>query len=266
MLLNALLAVAVTVSPATPSPEYELAYSHAVQLQQVQASCMKAAGLQYAPDTIVKSVRTETERKALNGDVKAMRDQRGEDGFGVWSEVGESGPKEHPNDKIVNSLPEPKRKVYQAAQDQCFVKAVKTVLGKDVISKEDYENQLDTALTKSAGELDKDVNLARLSKSYASCIKVKGSDKPTEVAQARRKEIIEARTEMAREQGVATTDEERLLIPKATAAQVKSRLKKEIKAALDDLECGADFYAAYEPRLWKIKQKVYAEFGVPFAW
>ncbi|NJP97484.1 hypothetical protein HCN51_50065 [Nonomuraea sp. FMUSA5-5] len=266
MLVNALLAVAVTVAPAAPPAEYELAYSNAVKLEQVQASCMKAAGLQYLPDNIVKSVRTETERKALNGDVKAMRQLRAEEGFGIWSEVTEAETKEHPNDKIIDSLPAAKLKAYKAAQEQCFVKAVKTVLNKDVASKEDYEKQIDLAITEAEEELNKDVKLAKLSKSFASCLKIKKAAKPTDVAEAKRKEVIEARTEMAEKQGVAGPDQEELLIPKVSEAQVKPLLKKEIKAALDDLECGEDFYAAYEPKAWKLKQKVYAEYGVPFAW
>ncbi|MEW9548372.1 hypothetical protein [Nonomuraea sp. NPDC050783] len=274
MLVNALLAVAVTVAPTAPSAEYELAYSNAVKLEQAQASCMKAAGLQYLPDNIVKSVRTETERKALNGDVKAMRQLRAEEGFGIWSEVKEAETKEHPNDKIVDSLPAAKLKAYKAAQEQCFVKAVKTVLNKDVSSKEDYEQQVDLAIAEAEEELNKDVKLAKLSKSFASCLKIKKAAKPTDVAEAKRKEIIEARTDMAEKQGVTTSDqqrvtaagEEELPLPKVSEAQVKPLLKKEIKAALDDLECGKDFYAAYEPAAWKLKQKVYAEYGVPFAW
>ncbi|MEV0348899.1 hypothetical protein AB0H88_24245 [Nonomuraea sp. NPDC050680] len=47
-------------------------------------------------------------------------------------------------------------------------------------------------------------------------------------------------------------------IPVNTARQY---LNREIKAALDDLECGKDFYAAYLPRNAEIVRRVEREFG-----
>ncbi|MFI7703034.1 hypothetical protein [Nonomuraea sp. NPDC049480] len=47
-------------------------------------------------------------------------------------------------------------------------------------------------------------------------------------------------------------------LPPATARQHANR---EIKAALDDLECGKDFYAAYEPKNREISERVSQMFG-----
>ncbi|MEU1728538.1 hypothetical protein [Nonomuraea sp. NPDC005692] len=46
-----------------------------------------------------------------------------------------------------------------------------------------------------------------------------------------------------------------------TPAQAQPYLAKEIKAALDDLECGKDFYRAYTPKVEAITQRIAEEFG-----
>ncbi|MEU7896204.1 hypothetical protein AB0B45_25530 [Nonomuraea sp. NPDC049152] len=266
LLLNALLVAAVAV---TPSPEYDTAHANAVKLEQAQVSCMKAAGLEYLPADIDKDTRSDADRKALNGDYAAMRAKRAKEGFGVWSwhvyPKSHEG-KDHPNDKIILALPESKHKAYQAAQDKCFVESVKTVLGKDVSSTDDYYTQLDGAYDKLAEtELNGAPNLIKLGGSFATCLKVT-SAKPTDLAERGRKAFLDERTEVAREQGVRAPAQAKIVFPRMTPAQARPYLKKEVKAALEDLECGKDFYAAYAPQAWKLQQKVYAEYGLAFTW
>ncbi|WP_431901204.1 hypothetical protein [Nonomuraea sp. bgisy101] len=266
LLINALLVAAVAV---TPSPEYDTAHANAVKLEQAQLSCMKAAGLEYRPDDIEKATRSDADRRALNGDYAAMRAKRAKEGFGVWSwhvypESHEG--RDHPNNKIVLALPEKEHKAYRAAQDKCFVESVKTVLGKDVDSWEDYAAQHDATYDKLADtELNGSANLVKLGKSFATCLKVTPA-KPTDMAERGRKVFLDERTEVARQQGVRAPANAKIMFPSMTPAQARPYLKKEVKAALEDLACGKDFYAAYAPQAWKLQQKVYAEYGLPFAW
>ncbi|MET9344318.1 hypothetical protein [Nonomuraea sp. NPDC003804] len=266
LVLTALLAAAVAV---TPSPEYDAAHTKAVKLEQAQVSCMKAAGLEYRPLDIEKATRSAADRKALNGDYAAMRAKRATEGFGVWSELvhpERDEDKDHPNNAVVMSLPEKQHKAYQTALDTCFSSSAKTVLGKDVRSLDDYYEQLDSAYDTLAGtELDGAANLVKLGKSFATCLKVDPA-KPTRLAERGRRFFLDERTKVARGQGVSAPAEATSVRPAMTPAQAKPYLDKEIKAALQDLSCGKDFYAAYAPKAWKLQQQVYADYGVPFAW
>ncbi|MEV2272988.1 hypothetical protein [Nonomuraea africana] len=164
------------------------------------------------------------------------------------------------------ALPEDRQKAYQAAENTCFVGAVKSVLGKEVSSLEDYARQLSAAYDeRAAKELDGSANLVKLGSAFATCLKVTAA-KPTDLAERGVKAFVDERTEVARKQGMRAPVKAARLIPSLTPDQARPYLKKEIKAALDDLACGKDFYAAYSPVAWKLQQKVYAEFGMPFAW
>ena len=50
--------------------------------------------------------------------------------------------------------------------------------------------------------------------------------------------------------------------PTLTPEEARPYLNKEIKAALDDLECGKDFYPAYLPKEKAVDQQIYEEFGM----
>ncbi|WP_143078671.1 hypothetical protein [Nonomuraea pusilla] len=50
-------------------------------------------------------------------------------------------------------------------------------------------------------------------------------------------------------------------MPHLAPAMARQYATKEIKAALDDLECGRNFYAAYEPRNKEISERVTQLFG-----
>ncbi|MGP3958214.1 hypothetical protein ACTWPT_19580 [Nonomuraea sp. 3N208] len=49
--------------------------------------------------------------------------------------------------------------------------------------------------------------------------------------------------------------------PRLPVAAAKQYLAKEVKAALDDLECGKDFYATYLPKFRQVENRVSVEFG-----
>ncbi|WP_188189334.1 hypothetical protein [Nonomuraea sp. SYSU D8015] len=52
-----------------------------------------------------------------------------------------------------------------------------------------------------------------------------------------------------------------------TYEEAKPHLGQEIKAALDDLECGGEFYPAYQPRENAIERRTYDRYGTtPFPW
>lgn len=252
------------LAAVSPAPEWQTAHDNATKLEQAQVVCMKEAGLEYRPLKITKATRTETDRKQLNGDYAAMKEHRTKYGFGVWSQhVYPDRGVDHPNDKVVLALPEKEHKSYLAALDRCFAQAAKSVLGKDVTSRDDYAGQLEAAFDK--GALDGDAKLVALGKDFAACLKVPAA-KPTELADRGRKEFLEQRSEVARKQGVRAPVANAILIPAMKPAEAKPYLAKEVAAALADLKCGKDFYAAYQPKAWQLQQKVYAEYGVPYAW
>ncbi|MEV4186201.1 hypothetical protein AB0J28_32715 [Streptosporangium canum] len=49
--------------------------------------------------------------------------------------------------------------------------------------------------------------------------------------------------------------------PGLSPDEARPYLVGEVKAALDDLECGRDFHAAFKPRQQKIHDRVYRKFG-----
>ena len=52
--------------------------------------------------------------------------------------------------------------------------------------------------------------------------------------------------------------------PDLTPYQARPYLAREIKAALDNLECGKDFYALYTPKKRELDLRVRREFGEVF--
>ncbi|MGP3933207.1 hypothetical protein [Nonomuraea sp. KM88] len=266
-----------TAESARPSPTASAAGAkdRKHQFEAAKADCMKQKGFKYVPYVKPEEEPSEEERKRNSGDYQAMRQYRKKYGFGVFSEfvypkeiglsaaMAEAEEYPDPNAKVVASLSQAQMRAYRKAQDACVSQAAKQALGLEIESNIDYFNQ--SGLTKKrllARDLDGDPGLTELATSMATCLKSKGytiSDtKPTALDSRGKRTFQEQATALARKQ----KGDKGSPRPDLTPQQAKPYLTKEIKAALDDLECGKDFYPAYVPRQTTLKQQVDDQFAL----
>ncbi|MFI7416649.1 hypothetical protein [Nonomuraea sp. NPDC049684] len=268
-------AIAVTLlagsfgGPASPPSGDAAAYEKQAQLEAERVACMTERGLEYvaSPETRYKWQPGEQER--LAGDLKALRAYRAKYGFGVWSvnvypkdEVVNPVQQDNPNNKLLMSLSAGELKKWRAADESCFSRAVKEVLGKTVTSQDDYGDQLEEAVRKSLSVLDQDKELVQLGKQFAACLGVNQTE-PAELDGLSHAKIVRQASDVAKKAWKGELPKGKTVIfrPNLKPAQARPYLDKEIKAALKDLECGKDFYPAYSPKAMEITSGVYREFG-----
>ncbi|MFC4015234.1 hypothetical protein ACFOY2_49035 [Nonomuraea purpurea] len=231
------------------------------KVQSLKADCMKQKGFRYVPFVYPGPVGDE--EKALTGDYAAMKAERGKHGFGVFAHYVYRNlakpDKPDPNMDIYNRLSTAQRKPYTAANEACEMQATKQVTGKDVKSFRTLGEQYDQRLTQAkTRELDGDPRLVELGSAMADCLAGKGyrvsSTKPTLLATRGRAEFEKRRAGMADDSGDMSG---------ITADQARPHLGKEIKAALDDLECGRRFYPVFAPKERAVERTINDEFGMP---
>ncbi|MEV0611810.1 hypothetical protein AB0I81_00705 [Nonomuraea sp. NPDC050404] len=245
------------------------------------ATCMKGKGFTYIA-FVAKGKALTPERKAANaGDYAAMKTVRAKYGFGHFAVyiypnefetpmIKPDNPEVNPNWRIQSSLSEQQRKAYASAHNSCYVAAIKMVTGKVVKSAVDHYEQLEKAKTQAKSRaLDGDSVLVEKAVSMADCLRGKGyrapKTNPTAMATRGNDEVRAIVENLARTDDVddSKLGEGQFYEPMLTAAQARPYLTKEIKVALDDLECGKDFYAAYMPKAEEISAKVNQEYGGP---
>lgn len=99
-------------------------------------------------------------------------------------------------------------------------------------------------------EIDGDTRLVKLAGSYGDCLRAKGRpvywDEPSLIERNGRKRFQKELGKLPQE-------------PSPEAA--KPYLDGEIKASLEDLECGRDFYPAFLPKRRQIMERTLQEFG-----
>ncbi|MEW1846948.1 hypothetical protein AB0392_54110 [Nonomuraea angiospora] len=276
-----------TETAAAPSPSAaEAAKDKKHQLEAAKADCMKQKGFKYVAWVRPEQPQSDEDRRRDAGDYQAMRKYREKYGFEIFAEfiypkelnapaAQEEGPNQDPNMKIQGALSEAQLGAYHKAKDTCMVTAGKQVLGVTLKSNIDYYNQI--ALTRkraTAAQLDSDPKLVELAGAMATCLKGKGyavSDAtPTALANRGRDAFIDQQDKLGREQDDTVPDVappakkgqgKQIHMPSLTAEQARPYLAKEIKAALDDLECGKDFYPVFTPRKSAIDAQVKAQFA-----
>ncbi|MFI7709347.1 hypothetical protein [Nonomuraea sp. NPDC049480] len=273
----AVKAVAAVLIAGVMSPGTEAVYEKKAAIEETRVACMKESGFTYLAEPVIKRTWHPGERERLAGDYEALRTYRAKYGFGVWSKAvyprdpvvnPDSG--ENPNNENMMAMSADELKKWRAADDACFSKAVKQHLGMTVTSYwDDYVGKLDAALDRSVAALDKDAQLAQLGERFAKCLGV-SQTKPSVLAELGHSQFTKQRTEVAKKQHkgpLPKAPKGRTLIMWSTMkpAEAKPYLDKEIKAALKDLECGKSFYAAYSPKAWAAKERVYQEFAVDYA-
>jgi hypothetical protein len=250
--------------PGTPT-------ERASQMEAVRGDCMREKGFRYVAYVPPPRRKTTAQAKEEAGDYQAMKRFRQKNGYGVFAfyvypqEYGNPmvppdrplPPDPDPNHKLMASLSKTQFRAYQEADQACLVRAVRTVMGKDVKS---IGDQVDQANAKAAQlksrALDGDPLLVGRAAAMATCLEARGyrigSTRPTAMAGRGPADI---RQEMEQPVGA-------LFEPDLSVEQARPYLAREITDALDDLECGRDFYADFEPRRTAIEARVYAEFGL----
>ncbi|MEV0379294.1 hypothetical protein [Nonomuraea sp. NPDC050643] len=251
------------------------------RFESVKADCMKRQGFKYVAYVKPEEQETEQDRKVASGDYEAMRKHREKYGFGVFSMFvypKELRAPEHmggeavqdPNIKIQTSLSPAQDTAYRKAKDTCVAQAGKQVLGLTLKSNMDYFNSVTLAHRQAkTRELDGDAELAELAGVMASCLKGKGDTvgetKPTVMARLGEDRFMFELDKIGRRQDDKVPDVApprkpgkgmQLHMPDLTPQDARPYLGKEIKAALDDLECGKDFYAIYQPRVSALQQQI----------
>ncbi|MER5320833.1 hypothetical protein [Streptosporangium roseum] len=242
------------------------------QVEAMRADCMKRKGFKYIPNISPPQGARKTFLRQMSGDYAVMREYREKYGFGVFftaaypddPEEGSNQPLPNPNMELWPSLSETQYEAWRAADNVCYAAAFKKFTGKTVISEEDVYKQGGALSLKTRKRLlDGDPRLVELAGDFGGCLKGKGypvtSLKPTALEARGRDTFGKQRTaavDKHRESGAEGIDALRL--PPDAA---RPYLVKEIKAALDDLECGKGFYAEFLPRDKKVQDEIWDRFG-----
>ncbi|OUC97510.1 hypothetical protein [Streptosporangium minutum] len=287
--------VLLTGCAAEPAAPVDLAAPSQDRYRQMEAAigdCMKQKGFKYNPDTAPSGQKTDEETRREAGDYEALRKHREKYGFGIYTGYVYPGDKQaggvdfgkqDPNNPIMMALSRVQLESWRATRDTCYSAAVKEFTGKTVRSESDLYEQAEAARERvQARELDGDARLLDLAAEFGDCLRTKGvkvrSLKPTAVASANetalREEMYALGEKQRTDRGVNLPERIRTLaeeqggtggtvrlLPSLSPGEARPYLAREVKIALDDLECGRDFYAAFKPRQRQIYDRVNREFG-----
>lgn len=263
-------ATSTTASPsasptASASPEDRMR-----KIEVIKAACMKEKGFDYRAAVFMKREATEADRKGHSGDYAAMKEFRQKYGYGVFAMfvypdamgLNMSRAVKDPNADGPKKLEPGQEKAYRAAEDVCSAKAIKQVLNKDVSSMHDFFEQMNSTMERTrTRELNGDPKLVSLAATFGQCMKGKGYKidalNPMAMGQRGRK-LFESQLNKGNEE-----ENGRMIMsgPQMTAEQAKPYLQREIKDAVDDLECGKEFYAVFMPKDQEISERVAKEIG-----
>ncbi|MEU6999579.1 hypothetical protein [Nonomuraea sp. NPDC046570] len=257
--------VAPSPSPAAKSKDNRRA------LQNAKAACMKSKGFKYTP-WVPEFKPTAESRKYDQGDYEAMKKKRSKYGLTVFyryvyteAESGTGSVIPDPNNEYTIALSEAQSVAYEKASDACHVKAAKQVLHRDIKNVDDLYKQADDMYNARVGrELDGDPQLIDLAQTYGDCLKGKGyrvpSVRPSALDVLLWTQFNDQMMALGREQQ-PDAEPGAMPMPSLTPAQARPLLDKEVKAALDDLECGKAFFPVFYPRKFALQATVFGEWG-----
>lgn len=261
--LSLVLATGCSVENAVgkaPSPRPSANPGKRALIESEIAHCMKQKGFKYAPAVRRPRKLTEAQRREASGDYAAMKAHRQKYGFDVFSEFvyPSTVPPFHDewddqaNILIATSLSKTQMTAWIAAFKLCQLKSTGKVLGKDFKHEDDLSDQYGIAEADARERLD--AELAEPAAAFGKCLKKKGykiypSDGAWELSHRGSGEFLEERRK-AYPNG-----------KKPSAAEARPYLNREIKAALDDLECGKNFYPLYLPKEKEMYHQVALEWG-----
>ncbi|MFI6290791.1 hypothetical protein ACIBEJ_04360 [Nonomuraea sp. NPDC050790] len=240
-----------TEAAATPSADQ--AGKHR-QNQAQLATCMKGKGFTYHPIVSMPEL-PDAIKQEMSGDYQGMRKYREKYGFGFAASfvypndgvgrmarrMAEGDEGDDPNAKVISGLPKAQREAYFDAMGACSLEMINKVTGKNLKSMEEASKAQSEMMKQIIGrEIDGDPKLVEMASTFADCLKGKGyrvaSQRPSEIVRSTEEPFMKEFTQLGPGGENVTADEARPL------------LRREIKAALEDLECGKDFYAVYRPK------------------
>ncbi|GAA2370256.1 hypothetical protein [Nonomuraea africana] len=239
------------------------------RMEQIKADCMKQKGFAYI--AFVQPSQPKPDRTTYEG----MRAYRQKYGFGVFAMHvypkdplaggAEADIPENPNDKIMMKLNSTQLASYKKTRETCLRRAAKEVLNKDVTTMDNAVDQLNAASARlEAREIDGDPELVTLAAGFADCLTAKGykvsSTKPEALAK-RGPDAFWAESNTMGDKQFPKGKEGYHYVPMLTPAEARPYLEREVKAALEDLECGKEFYARYAPRKAAVEARVMDEYG-----
>ncbi|MEU0564974.1 hypothetical protein ABZ297_06205 [Nonomuraea sp. NPDC005983] len=250
------------------------------RIEAAKADCLKGKGFTYIPYVDQLSMSDDARKAFFEGDYQALKTRRSKYGFEVFArfvypeemgspEVKPDNAPVNPNFAIRNDLSAAQQKSYDRASRGCEGQAITQVTGKVVKSFEDRAEQVNALIAQTqARELDGDPQIVELASAMADCMTGKGyqiaSTKPTDMSVWGGKKFEAEKTEIAKRDDIPDDDlpKGQYFEPSHLAPAVARRyLDREIKVALDDLECGRGFYAAYVPKAHTLERQVSEQFG-----
>ncbi|MEU4540120.1 hypothetical protein AB0G15_35300 [Streptosporangium sp. NPDC023825] len=240
-------------------------------MEAMRVDCMKREGFRYTADVPVPRVPVPEKIQEETGEYQKIKLYRHKYGFGVFARYlyprlyDEHG-FDTPNGPIFRSLSRTQRAAWHAADAACYGTAFSTLTGRKVTSPSDAFTQISKRSEQLKNDaLDGDARLVELARSFGECLSTRGHEipsfTPTQISQNGRLrfEAEAAKLGAAQNPDAPGTGS---FVPQLTPDQAKPYLEREISAAIEDLECGRDFYARYNPRLREIREQVDREFGV----
>ncbi|WP_283133606.1 hypothetical protein [Rhizohabitans arisaemae] len=240
---------------SSPSNSTEASADKRREIETKRADCMKLKGFKYIayipkpkPDVI----------KAQLGDYAAMKEYRAKYGFDVFavSVFGKAGPAvndadDNPNMQFLKEMSGAQSDAFIKAGGECHVQALNALLGTKFQSQEDIAKESDRIAEQGKRALDADPELVRLAQGYADCLKGKGHRiqdvKPSKVVTAL-SDVITAEFLALLKEKSGDSGQINISGDLVAVEEARPHLAREIKAALEDLECGKEFYAVYGPK------------------
>ncbi|MFE0152939.1 hypothetical protein ACFWY5_37765 [Nonomuraea sp. NPDC059007] len=270
--LTILLVSGSSALPAVPSVAHRPPLSAKQLRESLMADCMKRHRFRYIQDLEAPAPMTEAERGLAEGDYTAMLADREKNGFRIFARFvfpADTGPggvaayRMHPNTEIIRALSRAQARAYFAAQTPCYVWAAETALGRKVTSYEDLDAKLKVAAEAAMQRaLDSDPRLTAGARDYAACLKSKGrpvaDPRPSQITSQVQESLMDQLWELGRRQWPRMRGN---VMPDLSRFEAEPYFREEVRAALDDLECGKDFYPAYQPRANAVYARVNREWG-----
>ncbi|SFK11238.1 hypothetical protein SAMN05216275_117148 [Streptosporangium canum] len=267
---------------APSSPHATASYAGTDVKRQMEAGiadCMKKGGFTYVPYLPPPVKLSAAETQALNGDYEAMKVRRAKYGFEIFAAFvypkefqGPGDPRgkvpADPNWAIAGKLNEAQATAYVKVKEACYGEAVEKTTGKVVTSKRDHGKQMALKVKQvKAEELDGDPGLVQSAVAMADCLKAKGyrltAANPVAMERRGRDEFDAKVEKLARQDDIPDEQagEGMFVQPELAPDKARPYLNEEIKASLDDLECGKEFYRAFLPRQNELLRRMQEEFA-----
>ncbi|MEV4018807.1 hypothetical protein AB0J35_50775 [Nonomuraea angiospora] len=224
------------------------------------AGCMKGKGFTYHPVVSMPEL-PDAIKQEMSGDYPGMRKYREKYGFGfaasfvypndgvgrVARQTADGGTGDDPNAKVIAGLPKPQREAYFNAMNACTLEMINKATGKNLKSMEEVAKAQEQMLEQIINrEIDGDPKLVEMAGVFADCLKGKGyrvtSQRPSQIVRSTEAPFMTEFGKLAQKKNT-------------TADDARPLLQREIKAALDDLECGKEFYATYRPKANEVYER-----------